>query len=74
MNSYHVSVGCVDGETEWSMRSGDKIRLKEFLEQYDHEGSSIAIHINEKLSSSVYWVTDLFGQDVYKFLDGEYTE
>ena len=71
---YTVSIGCVDGETDWSIRSSRKLQLIEFLKEYDHEGSSIAIHIDEELPSGTHWVTDLFGEDVYKFLDGTYQE
>ena len=71
---YTVSISGVDGETEWSMRSRSKTHMNLFLQEFDHEGSSIAIHIDEELPSGTHWVTDLFGEDVYKFLDGTYQE
>ena len=60
MKRFVLSVASVDGETEWIYVTPQKEGLLEFLETYDHEGSSIAL--------SVPFGDTLYGEDIYTFL------
>lgn len=53
-----IDIGCVDGETSYSMGSFFPKHLKEFLEQYDHEGSSITL-IEQSFNDEKKLVEDL---------------
>jgi hypothetical protein len=69
MMFYHVSIACVDGETEYSMRATDKMRILTFLEENDHEGSSISLNVEEYLPNGTYFsIAILYGEDVYHTL------
>lgn len=43
MQTYNLSIYCVDGETIYGLISGDKKLLANFLRKHDHEGSSISL-------------------------------
>jgi hypothetical protein len=69
MMFYYVSIACVDGETEWSMRATAKIRILKFLDEYDHEGASISLNVEEYLPNGTYFsIAILYGEDVYHTL------
>lgn len=40
---YNLSIFCVDGETIYGLISSDKKLLLNYLDKYDHEGSSVSM-------------------------------
>jgi len=43
MTSYNLSIACVDGYTIYGVISSDKKLLMNFLDEHDHEGSSLTL-------------------------------
>jgi ABC-type branched-subunit amino acid transport system ATPase component len=65
---YNLSILCVDGETIYGMISSNKNQLMKFLNEYDHEGSSLTL-IKHEGSTFVDVPYDV----IYEELKGEIT-
>ena len=42
----HVGIGAVDGERAYDIITPDKAEALAFQQRYDHEGSSLEVHID----------------------------
>lgn len=64
MLQYNLSIMCIDGDTIYGIISSDKQKIRLYLQEYDHEGSTI--HLTRKEGEEFTQISDY--EQIYKEL------
>jgi hypothetical protein len=63
---FALTISCVDGETLYQLTTSNPRICRRFLEQHDHEGSSVSLFVTD----SDNWTDDhSMNEDCYTTLD-----
>jgi len=61
---YNLGVNVVDGSTEYSIRTDSAAEALNFLNRFDHEGSTVTLFIEDGQETIT-----LFNEEVYRTLE-----